>query len=862
VPEETDPVTRLRAALAERYGVERELGHGGMATVYLAHDVKHDRDVALKVLRPELAAVLGAERFLAEIRISARLDHPHILTLIDSGQSEGFLWYVLPYVRGESLRARLEREHQLPIPDAVAITKQIASALDYAHRQGVIHRDVKPENILLQEGEAVLTDFGIALAVKEAAGNRLTETGLSLGTPQYMSPEQATGERRLDARSDVYSLAAVLYEMLTGEPPHSGATAQVVIAKLMTERPTPVRVLRDTVPEGIDAAVARGLAKVPADRFASADAFVRALEFVGAAVPVTRRVSRRTRAAIGAVALLVAAVGLWALAGRHHASGAVPYTNRTQVTFTGDASEPALSPDGSQLAYVVTDCASGPCNYALDVKDLGGGGSRRLVSGAALIHRVRWSPDRRFLLFHGVVGSRPGAYLVPLLGGAPRFLTSGLATFAPAGDSVVLTSGGPWLRIAPAEGPPEDSLLVRGLTGDLWGAAVLPGGRWLVVGNPPAVRIIDRLGTQRDSLRVGERFAPGGLGLLHLTSDAIWFDGSIGGVAHGPLVRVPLDPVRGKFGLARDTVMDLAGLGFDVTRAGATIAYGEGVYHYSVWALPLSQALQGRFDSNRRLGRWTSLAFGLIAPDGKQVLVGEAQGERLRLSILPWAGGPGVEIPAHSDIGPHVNWTPDGFVALAYNESSGVRFAAADPKTGATVRTLLAPDSLALSDAFVALSNSGWAWTLYRGRIRVQYPDDRAPRDIALPGEIGVVLGMQAASDGRQIAVIGYDRQDSLLVYRITLPEGTATRLGSIAPPNLAGDASWLGDGGVLVRAVHTLGACSLYRVSQAGRVDSLGTIPQHCLFVQSALGGRVAVTTWDVTSDIWLARRSSRARP
>jgi hypothetical protein len=207
---------RLRAALADRYAIERELGAGGMATVYLAHDLKHDRNVALKVLRPELAAVLGAERFLAEIRITAKLDHPHILTLIDSGEAGGLLYYVLPYVHGESLRAKLERERQLGLDEALRITRQVAAALEHAHRQGVIHRDIKPENILLFEGEAMLADFGIALAVREAGGNRLTESGLSLGTPQYMSPEQATGDRTLDARSDVYSLGAVLYEMLAG----------------------------------------------------------------------------------------------------------------------------------------------------------------------------------------------------------------------------------------------------------------------------------------------------------------------------------------------------------------------------------------------------------------------------------------------------------------------------------------------------------------------------------------------------------------------------------------------------------------------------------------------------------------------
>ncbi len=273
----SDPRDQLQADLADRYVLERELGRGGMATVYLAHDLKHDRDVALKILRPDLAAVLGRERFLAEIRLTAKLDHPHILTLIDSGESNGLLWYVVPFIRGESLRQKLQREKQLGLDEALTITKQVAGALEYAHQHGVIHRDLKPENILIHEGEAMLADFGIALAVKEAGGNRLTETGLSLGTPQYMSPEQATGDRQLDARSDVYSLGAVLYEMLAGEPPHTGATVQAVIAKLMTERPTRLKTVRDTVPEGVDAAVARALAKVPADRFSSAAAFVAAL---------------------------------------------------------------------------------------------------------------------------------------------------------------------------------------------------------------------------------------------------------------------------------------------------------------------------------------------------------------------------------------------------------------------------------------------------------------------------------------------------------------------------------------------------------------------------------------------------------
>ena len=271
-----EPLERLNAALAGRYALAHELGSGGMATVYLADDLKHHRPVAVKVLRPELASVLGPERFLREVEIAARLNHPHILALYDSGEADGFLFYVMPYVKGESLRHRLEREQQLPIDEALGITRQIASALDHAHAQDVIHRDVKPENILLYEGEAMVADFGIALA-SAAAGERLTQTGLVVGTPEYMSPEQSLGERALDARSDVYSLACVLYEILAGEPPYTGRTAQAVIAKRLTDPVPAVRRLRTTVPAAVEQALMKALAKTPADRFASTGAFAEAL---------------------------------------------------------------------------------------------------------------------------------------------------------------------------------------------------------------------------------------------------------------------------------------------------------------------------------------------------------------------------------------------------------------------------------------------------------------------------------------------------------------------------------------------------------------------------------------------------------
>jgi serine/threonine protein kinase len=270
--------TPLPATLADRYRVERELGRGGMAVVYLAEDLKHGRKVAIKILKPEIAAVVGAERFVREIRTCAGLQHPHILGLIDSGETSGTAYYVMPLVEGESLRDRMRREKHLPVSDAVRITGEVASALDYAHRRGIIHRDIKPENILLQDGQALVADFGIALGVTNSTSEtRITEAGMSLGTPHYMSPEQAMGERELTARSDIYSLACVTYEMLAGDPPFTGPTPQAIVARMLTEKPASVVARRNTVPVAIEKALLTALQKLPADRFPSITAYSAAL---------------------------------------------------------------------------------------------------------------------------------------------------------------------------------------------------------------------------------------------------------------------------------------------------------------------------------------------------------------------------------------------------------------------------------------------------------------------------------------------------------------------------------------------------------------------------------------------------------
>ena len=468
----SDPTPRLNAALTGRYHVERELGAGGMATVYLAEDLKHKRKVALKVLKPDLAAVLGAERFVQEITTTANLQHPHILPLFDSGTADGFLFYAMPFIDGETLRAKLDRETQLGIDESVKITTEVADALDYAHRHGVIHRDIKPENILLHDGRPMVADFGIALAVSAAAGGRMTETGLSLGTPHYMSPEQATAEKELSPRSDVYSLGSVLYEMLTGNPPHTGATAQQIIMKIVTEEALPVTQIRKSVPPNVAAAVAQAVERLPADRFESARAFAEALHnpaFVGTGIASAQGagftgpggVSKRLFGAVAVLAavLLVATIVLVLrpqpaprvaryrvvlplnsgnLISGNNTGGRIAVTpDGSQLVFIGmdnrlwvrsadqlepralegttDAVAPFLSPDGTRVGFL---SLGGRGGVAIRTMSLAGGGAVTVADSGLGSYGATWSSDGYIYASSSVLNTT-GVVRVPEGGGRP-----------------------------------------------------------------------------------------------------------------------------------------------------------------------------------------------------------------------------------------------------------------------------------------------------------------------------------------------------------------------------------------------------------------------------------------------------------
>jgi serine/threonine-protein kinase len=525
----TDSLARLTTALSDRYRIERELGQGGMATVYLAYDVRHDRKVALKVLRPELSAILGAGRFLAEIKTTAHLQHPHILSLFDSGEADGLVFYVMPYVEGESLRDRLSRERQLPVDEAVRIAREVADALDYAHGHGVIHRDIKPENILLHGGHAMVADFGIALAASRSDGGaRMTETGMSLGTPHYMAPEQAMGEREITPKADIYALGCVLYEMLTAEPPFVGATAQAVIARVMTEEPRSLTLQRRTIPPHVEAAALTALAKLPADRFATARAFADALSDTGArsyasSTQMTAAATRarpwgaRIRAIAPWAAAVVMLVSGLVVGARFLGRGAPPRPLRLSIPLPSESPPLAirLSPDGSTATYV-SGQGDRLAIYSRRLDEL----APRRLEGTEDAFTISFSPDGQTIAFLGGSGPRKvpsgggTSVAIPVQGGA----TLTALEFAGPDRFIVVTQGA--LATMASDGALYRFAEPDSTGGEaFWLDQVLPDGRalarvWRAPPNGPILAIDPATGRRDTLLDINAAWAGYGDGIL------------------------------------------------------------------------------------------------------------------------------------------------------------------------------------------------------------------------------------------------------------------------------------------------------------------------------------------------------------
>ena len=869
---------RLASALADRYRIERELGAGGMATVYLAEDLKHRRKVAIKVLRPELSAVLGSERFLKEIELTASLQHPNILPLFDSGSAEGLLYYVMPFVEGEALRARLEREHQLPIPEAVRIASAVAAALDYAHRRGAIHRDIKPENILLSDGNALVADFGIALALRDAGGPRLTETGLSLGTPQYMSPEQATAERTVDPRTDIYSLGAVLYEMLAGEPPFTAPTTQGIIAKLLTQPPVSLRLLRDTVPPGLEAVVEQALAKLPADRFGTCRDFSEAvasalrMQAPGSSAtparsrPVPSHGATRRRWIMPTTALL-AALGIASLAWgalRNRVPAAALRLERVQLTFTGNAAVPGISHDGSKVAYSTRQCdTAGRCTFDIVVQDIGGAGTATVLRKATALQNIRWTQDGRHLVFMGSLGPvRWGVFSMPSLGGEPRFLGCCSADMG-RGDTVLVTTlpraadSVAWVRwITAPDGVVHDSLAL-GLRGSTYfSVAELSGGKLLVsyMRRQRSTKVVmTRAGHAIDSVSF---IRPNEPEFYFITPDrekvALWFPHA-GRTREYDLVLYHVD-AGGSLGRP-DTVYRQLTIGESGDYQAGIEVYDYGPPDYSVWTLARTGPVSMRW-SQRRLAAATERMFASISNSGDRVAIGRsaaAAAGQVQLSVMPFDSGPEVPIGEAEDL-LDWGWSPDdrNIVIAARRAADSVVILQLDVATGRS-----RPLATAGSDRFLGVESVPGGGVLllfeteYR-RIGVQgLPDSTFPLLHQWPRVTSV------SPDGRAFALVGWDpRLDTVIVQRISLVDGSATRLASIVAERMR-VPRWLADGTVIVPVLETAGTMAWYSVpSTGGAAVRLGTPPRYPAEYSISGDGRKAVARVEEQhTDIYMIR-------
>jgi serine/threonine-protein kinase len=867
-----DTPQRLSHALADRYRIERELGQGGMATVYLADDLKHDRKVALKVLKPELAAVLGADRFVVEIKTTAALQHPHILPLFDSGTADSFLFYVMPYIEGETLRTRLDRETQLGIEEAVRITTEVADALDYAHRHGVIHRDIKPENILLHDGRPMVADFGIALALSAAAGGRMTETGMSLGTPHYMSPEQATAEKEVTGRSDIYSLGSVLYEMLTGNPPHVGASAQQIIMKIVTEEAAPVTSIRKSVPAHVAAAVATALEKLPADRFATAGAFAAALTnpaYATAAAPGARparaRVARTPMIVLGALVVLLAAALGWSLT---RPTAPMPVTRYGLALPSGQGAGvqgfAAITPDGSRIIYSGPSSVPGPVRQ-LWVKDRDRMAAR-LLPGSEGASAVAVSPDGERIVMVVLSDLR----VMPLDGGGVSTVGTGASgahgTVAWAGDgSLVYVARDRFaLERIPAGGgrTPEtlwasDSLFPHNVT-------PMPGGRGVLFHACPAPCAsggLYALEFGADSARV---LLPR-VRRAEIVDDFLVF-ASTQGDGTTPLYAAAFDrkalAVRGEPVLIADSVASSGGqpyFAFSTSGTGIMMGGGTGMSGVNelVWVDRTGRETPVDTSWTFRVTQFAADYGWVLSPDGTRLAIGlnTGAGDDIWVKQLPRGPVSRVTFGASPDRRPR--WRPDGrWITFLTDTSLAMRRADGTGSdsiiwAGRADEGMLSPDGRWLLLRIGATSAAAGGRNIYVLRVG----EDSVPRPlVASPYD---EMAMQLSSDGRWLAYQS-DETGRKEIFVRPFPDVSA---GKVQVSSDGGTGPlWSRDG----RELYYLRDDEMLMAVPAGSDGTLRIAEQRELFRRS---GPLAdldaqyYTPWDVAADgRFLMTRSVRA--
>ncbi|HEX6627676.1 MAG TPA: protein kinase [Gemmatimonadaceae bacterium] len=847
------------------YRIEREIGRGGAAVVFLAGDLKHGRSVALKVLRPEVAAMLGTQRFFAEISITARLDHPNIVALLDSGEIDGAPFYTMPYVRGETLRARLRSEGALRIAEALRIARDVADALSYAHLHGVVHRDVKPENILLDDERALVTDFGIARAIAQAANERLTQPGLAMGTAAYMSPEQADGEREVDARTDVYSLGCVLYEMLAGDPPFTGSSKQAILARKLAEPVPPLRNVRESISPALEQTVLKALARTPADRFGTVKEFSDSLQSTVSEVRVVRKPWLRLRRVAAVAVALVAIVASVPLLRNIAPAATLPETERKKLTFTGIATQGTLSPNGQFLAFIVEERDSS----RLIVQDLTGGPADTILVFApwAGDNAIEWSPSSARLLVR-----QPGkVLLMHRRGGAKEavgsFLPGDEAHWYPDGSRVSLSNleKGRLLLVNPESGDSVPIHIPAAAHSNSYNGAWSPDGRvfavstdshesarWLIQG----ITLDGRIETLvEDSIQLDSpRWSANGDALYYLRGvDAIW--------------RVNVSTLTGKttslpeqIQTGMDALPGIVGIThFSLSGDGRQLVYAKGERYSNIYRVdPADSVSPPRMVP---LTSGTSLRWSpVISPDAKWIAFAAQTNDGSELFRLPIAGGRAIKITEGARVSPEsdIAWSPDGGSIAFHSVRAGVAQISVAAIPSGELHHFDHPNASSRMPYLTWAPGSRIVYATPRTHMHALDPstghDELLVRDTANAW----FHAPRYSPNGEEIAMVRYHQAEGSNITVIRIADGAETRLRT----GLLFPRVWAGDGRSIF--VQGLSAPSVLLVDARGKrppktifsapVREMACIPDPARQERSFI-----CSVYDFFSDIWTIKNFDR---